>query len=672
MMEPCENTHAPLLRETLEAALTTSPISDELEQVVLWLIWLSLASVENLARILHKDAKTIWHYLDQLEKRDLIAHVLITEPGWPRRHHRYYVTDLGLYVLAARQSNPISVPRLVQSYPVARADLQARLASSVVHLTLSELVSRLLSECPPGYQLTSYQQPWKERYKSLDGTGHIFTCDAAFLLCAPSGEQYACYVRVDQPERLFSAKAERRFLSHLIGLRQVYALEGASLPVLLLISLPARFAFWADLLEELPLNSATTPLAGAITDLSYLKNGVYKPIWVPFHQLPHLFTVPPITAQHMKKHLAPFRSVLGTPATPSVAERFSQYFTLQHLLTQRAGGLLARKSRVLPRYVGDSLQEEILPLITQPKHLVAGKIATAFHQKKGERIAMAARLSLILSDQQKAILASLARHPYLSEDDLLMLTRPGNTDLRLLRRQLDPLIDFQLVQRFLWKQARSARDYRRHRLTEQGLRYLSTRHQLSPAYYLFPVTEEHTDRRTISPLEDSIRWTQRGGKLLRDQLNHTNGLYHCLRSILGGAERSGIYTISFWKSAREAVRWHRDPLTQKVVYARPDAELLYLLEGATVPLPLLIEYDHGTTFFREQAAKFEAYVDYQHETGKPLPPILVILHRERRTNAILEAISEVGAEPLQIILVPEHEMLVHGLLPVLQRLAPPA
>lgn len=667
-MSLTEHIHTPLLREALTQSLAQEPISDEQEQVLLWLVWLSLSSVEDLARCLGKDEKTVWSYLDHLEQRYLITHVLINEPGWPRRHHRYHLTDLGLYVLVARQPEPISVCRLVQSYPVGQTDLLARLASPVVHLTLSDLISRLIAQRPPGYQVTSYQQPWKERYTSLDGNGHIFSCDAAFLLQTPTGDQHAYYVHIDQAERMFSLKAERRFLTYLFELREIASLSGAPLPQLLLISSPARFLFWAALLEQLPLQRGTTPLHGAIVAADQLTENVYAPIFRPFRTLPRLLAQnsrrPPAGDEQVS-----LLSLLDTPASAERIEQFSQYFTLKHLLISRLSGPLTKPGAHLPRYIGDSLQQEADQLIDLTAATAARQIAEAFHQKKGERVQIAALLSLALSDQQKEILAFLVRHPYLCEEDLLTALHPTSTDVRTIRRQLEPLVDRGIVQRFLWREAPTPHDQRRYRLTEPGLRYLSTRHQLSPAYYLFPVTEEDQDRRNISPLASDIRWTQRGSKLLRDQLGHTNGLYHYMRRVLALAQTSQGYVIAYWKSAREAVCWYRDPLTQRIAYARPDAELLYLLPGASLPQSLLIEYDAGTTFFRDYASKFEAYVDYQYETGTTLPPILVILKRPQSANAIMEAIHEVGAGGLCIVMVAEEEMYKEGLLPALRQIS---
>ena len=82
---------------------------------------------------------------------------------------------------------------------------------------------------------------------------------------------------------------------------------------------------------------------------------------------------------------------------------------------------------------------------------------------------------------------------------------------------------------------------------------------------------------------------------------------------------------------------------------------------------VLIEYDRGTTFFREYAAKFEAYSHYQRYTRTTLPPILVVIQRASTAKTIREAIDEVGAEDVPVVLVLEADLIKHGLLKALAR-----
>src|SRR5207248_8428830 len=132
--------------------------------------------------------------------------------------------------------------------------LLGRLTRPVVHLALSDLVSRLIAESPSGYHLTSYQQPWKQTYSRITTRGQQgWRCDAAFLLQTPVSAQHAFYVRVDQPECLFSQAEAKRFLSHLIALRKYQHLRGDVMPHLLLLSTPARFPFCAEQIEHVTL-----------------------------------------------------------------------------------------------------------------------------------------------------------------------------------------------------------------------------------------------------------------------------------------------------------------------------------------------------------------------------------------------------------------------------------
>jgi len=95
-------------RVLAEAEGLTRPASPYL-QLLRWLVWLPLLSARELTRMMRKGEKTVWGYLARLEQCELTAHIVLSEPGWPR-HRRYYITDLGLYVLAACYPHPLSVP----------------------------------------------------------------------------------------------------------------------------------------------------------------------------------------------------------------------------------------------------------------------------------------------------------------------------------------------------------------------------------------------------------------------------------------------------------------------------------------------------------------------------------------------------------------------------------
>jgi len=94
----------------------------------------------------------------------------------------------------------------------------------------------------------------------------------------------------------------------------------------------------------------------------------------------------------------------------------------------------------------------------------------------------------------------------------------------------------------------------------------------------------------------------------------------------------------------------------------PDAELLYVRTDGVRLSNVLVEYDRGTTFYREYAAKFEAYSHYQRSTRMTLPPILVVIQRASTAKTIRAAIREVGARDVPVVLVLEADLLKHGLL----------
>src|SRR6266566_6425175 len=166
----------PLPKEALEQVMASGELRKIDLELLRWLVWLSLLSVQELTRRVQVDGrsfdgKTIGSHLLRLQHLDLATSVALSEAGWPPYQHHYYITDLGLYTLVKHYPASISVPKLVACYPVTRTDLLVRLARPFVHLTLSALVSRLLAESPPGYRLTSYQQPWKQTYGRITGGG---------------------------------------------------------------------------------------------------------------------------------------------------------------------------------------------------------------------------------------------------------------------------------------------------------------------------------------------------------------------------------------------------------------------------------------------------------------------------------------------------------------------
>ena len=185
--------------------------------------------------------------------------------------------------------------------------------------------------------------------------------------------------------------------------------------------------------------------------------------------------------------------------------------------------------------------------------------------------------------------------------------------------------------------------------------------------YLMPEKKVRDEKKRVSPRDSSVNWEQRGAVLLERQMEHTNALYQCVRRIIEVGTRGGAYRIVCWKSARESVRCYYDPEERDWMNVRPDAELLYVPNGGTRMSSVLVEYDRGTTSYREYAAKFEAYSHYQRCTRTMLPPILVVIQRVSTAETIREAIREVRADDVPVVLVLESDLLRHGLLKTLAR-----
>lgn len=148
---------------------------------------------------------------------------------------------------------------------------------------------------------------------------------------------------------------------------------------------------------------------------------------------------------------------------------------------------------------------------------------------------------------------------------------------------------------------------------------------------------------------------------------HTNALYQCVRGIIEVGMRTGAYRIICWKSVRESVRCYYDPDERDWMNVRPDAELLYVRTNGARLGSVLVEYDRGTTYYREYAAKFEAYSHYQRYTRIALQPILVVIQLVASAKTIREAIDEVGAGDVPVVLVLEADLMQHGLLKALAR-----
>src|SRR5438045_8438068 len=97
MAETPEAPWTPLPREALEQVMASGELRKMDLELLRWLVWLSLLSVQQLTRLVKVDgrsfdAKTIASHLLHLECLDLAASVVLSEAGWPTDRRRYYLT----------------------------------------------------------------------------------------------------------------------------------------------------------------------------------------------------------------------------------------------------------------------------------------------------------------------------------------------------------------------------------------------------------------------------------------------------------------------------------------------------------------------------------------------------------------------------------------------------
>lgn len=723
-LEPQESADAALDPQRVREVLDAGIIDDTHLAVLRWLVWLPLLSREELARVVliegeTRSEQTLWSYLHVLVLNGLVEAVVAREPGSSPRQQRYYVTDLGLAVVAARSPHPISTARLAMSYPVTDRDLLDRLARPRVTFALTNLLTRLFAECPVGSRVISFQQPYRERFRTIRGKGQTVQFDAALLIESPDGSSHAFYVRVDQAEHMLAQREIKAFVKKLLTLRQWTHLQRDVMPHFLLLSSRERFFLWAEQVNRVTLASGNAlldvdkpeparehmDLSCLVADLTDLDQGAYAPIWTPFHAL---IQQQGTVHQEAQKSLHAF---LERKASPHRIAAFSRQGALRTLLappTPRASGRRAASASVqkLPRYVTLSLQQVATPLIVRAApgeepytgddgydtaDLVA-EIEAALRGTEEERVCMSALLTLALTEQQKNILAHLAHHPHLARADLMTLLR--QTDDRLLTRLLTPLIALHLVQLEdpeKWRTETGWRERERYALCESALRYLAVRHGLTPAFYLERVDNKkhkkqknetqppgvstdaaRTGERQVRRNESGEKevWVQRGAAGLGGYyLEHTSGVYFCVRSILQASYRTHAYTILYWKSAFEAVRWYSDLLDrERIEFVRPDGELLYTTPDAPEGRSLLLEYDRNTAFSK-LLYKFCCYTEYQSETRSTLPTTLVIAQDETAMARIARAIDQAKAFDVSLLVLPKYHIVRYGLtkvLPLLQ------
>lgn len=655
---------SPFTSARLAELLASEAVADPYPHLLRWLVWFPLLSASELTRLeqsrLARHAQTrspqrVAAHLQEMEEFGLIAHLVVNEPGWPPHQHRYFLTDAGLYVFAEANDPPLSVPKLVQAYAVERADLIERLSHIDIHLVLADFSSRLVAEGnTQGSPVTSFQQPWMQT-DTIFGRRQTLRSDAAFLLADPQGTEHAFYVQVDTDERRsFDDKQARIPLLRLLNLRHAHRLQNEAMPCLLIITRASRLAAWGALLEKTSAERNTALLDGAITTLEQVQHiGVYGPIWWTFAELvqamnsgerPNL-AAPSVSLAHL----------LGDPASSTLVERFSQRETFAHLMTEGKPRSLRKTSRPLPSYVGKPLTSEIATARI-------AEVLDALSGTKAEQQEATALLNLALSAMQKDLLFWLTHHQFLTMHHLATLHHPGGRDIRGAQKQMGGLASLHLLVPFSWYGTRPWHERERYLCAEPALRYVALREGRQPTYYLLP--EEYKKEHGTPALS-----IQRGTSGLFAQMEHTHGLYESMTRLLEGAYREKVRLIT-WKSAREAIRWYRDPLTAPLMQIRPDAELIYLAEDQTIPHSVLVEYDRATTGVREYEAKYQSYIDYLDTTRLALPPILVITQNEQAAALIRTCIDTVGSR-LPVIIVLEDQVQRQGLLTMLTLLDHP-
>src|SRR5436305_9930338 len=165
---------------------------------------------------------------------------------------------------------------------------------------------------------------------------------------------------------MFSQQQEKKHLEQLLELRQATHLQREVVPHLLLLSVPARFSFWAELLEQRALTHTSALLLGAIADYGQLSRGMQAPIWLPFRDLLGQQAAQPAEEAQGEtdpERVVPLFSLLDQPASAQLIEHFSQRRSFEHLLAQRDSSTQVRGKKRLARYVGASLQQEAVELM---------------------------------------------------------------------------------------------------------------------------------------------------------------------------------------------------------------------------------------------------------------------------------------------------------------------
>lgn len=681
-----------LPRQEIEALLASGEVTALHRRLLRWLIWIPLLSITELCCLLEVPARavlppadrpegeqstyaysTMAAHLQRMRELGLVQSFYLEEYGWARER-RFYLTDLGLYIFAAHPNQPLSVERLVRSYPIDHRDLLARLQRPRIHLALTSVISRLFVQGRmEGITLLGYRQPWTETFAGGQASPRVHA-DAGILLRIAAGAHYVIYLYIDDEERGVRDQIDTNILRRFLLLSQHMLAQEGSSPSLLILCTASRRTRWMHQLAQICATLQSSPPPGGVGDLAWIQatatstaNLLSTPWCLTFADM-YAATQARQDVDRIPRRS--FADLLHYPASPALSERLARTFSLQSAFLKTS--FLASSTTHFPCYIG-TIPDSPTQRATASTQ-ATGPLRLRFQGTKEERIELTGHLNLLLTGQHKAALALLARHPFLNVLDLHAQVNPHHQDMRPLQRALDTLQSYQLVDLSHWpapptgSKRESVQERRRYQVSETGLRFLAERHALPRERYL--QSEVHDLVRAGA--EPPRLWKQRGSDGLEQSRDHTRGLYRCVRAIAAIAATRRQYRLLEWRNSREAQRHYRHPVSGHSMFVWPDAELLYQVAHETTVRQVLIEYDRGTEYERDYAAKFEAYLYYQWITGQTLPPLLIIVPHARASRKIQTSLQELHAlRFLTIILVDEPLILIHGLLPFLQALTPP-
>ncbi|GHO82322.1 replication-relaxation family protein [Dictyobacter formicarum] len=647
------NVWTPLYRADLETLLHKQEYTTLHVTILSWLIWLSLLSEEELLRVLSQkeqpmERSRLSDHLSRMARLGLIDAIMLREPT-AGRQKRYYATDMGLYLYlsAIHPSPPLTMARLAQSYPVERADLLARLARPHIHLACTSLATRIIAEgATYGNQLISYQQTWQHVY-SLAQEKHTLASDAALLIeRLDEGTFYAFLVYVDIEPHQKAERAVEHWLLSLLDLRQRLRLYRHQWPEVFIISTRTRPSLWAQLLLKTSIQRTTTPLAGGITTLDALSDGIYTPIWWDLAVL--------ASGAHSDQYA--LSHFLREPASKDLVEHLSNQHHFYAMRLKETASPPPRTKKRLHRYVGDALQDEAA-------HLTKERLIESFSTKRKNQLGIegAGLLTLTLTGTEKALIGWAAHHPLLDVPTFQALLRPGANPraIKPLQQHITHLFQLGLIEVRLWSAGRTPLEQQRYLLTPVALKFMAVRIGEPYTYYFVSPKYQKNDDEQLDR-----QWGTRG---LNGQMWHTNALYSFMRQLYRNTYARGEI-IYHWKSAHESARWYRDSITQNDEHTRPDAEILFALSPTDDPVRMvLLEYDRGTTGIVQYTRKFTAYLDYHQATGVALP-LLVVTTSHKAIARMQQVLDTLGT--LRIIMLLEKDLLAQGFTLVVRHFSP--